>query len=118
MKKVFINWQEFDQCVEILTRQIKKSRLKFDGIYGIPRGGLPLAICLSHNLNLPILLYPTNKTLVADDISDTGTTLYHIKHKKIATLATTNWTITKPDWFVFHKDSKKKWIVFPWERQK
>lgn len=43
-----------------------------DGIYGIPRGGLPLAVLLSNRLSLPLLMAPTKQCIVVDDIFDTG----------------------------------------------
>ena len=113
--KMYCSWQEFSFAVNELEEKIKKSKYKFDGIYGIPRGGVILAVCLASRLNLPLLMFPTKNTLVVDDISDTGETLTKFKNKKIITLYSTKWTITKPYWYVFEKTSKKDWIVFPWE---
>jgi hypoxanthine phosphoribosyltransferase len=117
MKKVIISWDKATKMIEKLAKQIKKSKTKFDGVYGIPRGGLPLAVMMSHQLNIPVLLYPTKNTLVVDDISDNGFTLQRMKNKKIATLYSTDWTITKPDWFVDKKLHKDDWLVFPWEKK-
>ena len=114
-KKVYISWNKLNSMVGSLVRKIKRSGEKFDGIYGIPRGGLPLAVMLSYRLDLPVLLYPTKNTLVVDDISDNGFTLQRMKNKKIATLYSTAWTVTKPNWFVEMKKSEKDWLVFPWE---
>jgi uncharacterized protein len=113
--KIYITWEETMKMVEELVQKIKDSKMNFDGIYGIPRGGLPIAVILSYRLNTPVLLYPTKETLVVDDISDNGFTLQRMKNKKIATLYSTNWTITKPDWFVKMKESQDDWLVFPWE---
>jgi uncharacterized protein len=113
--KVYVTWKETMSMAEELVNRINKSKLKFDGIYGIPRGGLPLAVILSYRLNIPVLLYPTKDTLVVDDISDNGLTLQRMKNKKIATLYSTSWTVTNPDWFIKEKKSKEDWLVFPWE---
>jgi hypoxanthine phosphoribosyltransferase len=113
--KIKISWDKVEKMIDQLVTEIKKSGIKFDGIYGIPRAGLPIAVMMSHRLLLPVLLYPTKNTLVVDDISDEGFTLQRMKNKKIATLYSTDWTITKPDWFVGKKKSKNDWIVFPWE---
>lgn len=115
MKKIYVSWDKVDKMIDKLAKSIKKSKEKFDGVYGIPRGGLPLAVMMSHMLKLPVLLYPTKNTLVVDDISDEGYTLQRMKNKKIATLYSTDWTVTKPNWFVDKKKSKNDWIVFPWE---
>jgi len=115
MKKIYVTWDEIEEMIKKIAKEIKKSKIKFDGVYGIPRGGLPIAVKMSHMLDIPVLLYPTKKTLVVDDISDDGYTLQRMKNKKIATLYSTDWTITKPNWFVKKKPSKKHWLVFPWE---
>ncbi len=118
MKKIYMTWEQFNLAVEYIVAQIKHSRLKFDGIYSIPRGGLAFGLVLSHQLKLPLLMYPTEKTLVVDDISDNGITLTNIKHKKTACLYTSQWTIAKPDWFFYTKYDEKSWIIFPWEEIK
>ena len=112
-----ISWNKFDKMIEKLSNQIIERKLTFDGIFGIPRGGLIPAVCLSHKLNLPILLYPTKKTLIVDDISDTGNTLLSFKNNFIATLHTTNWTLSKPNCWVEKKKNKNQWIVYPWEKK-
>jgi len=117
MNKIIISWDKVGQMIDELAEEIKKSQIKFDGVFGIPRGGLPLAVILSHQLEIPVLLYPTENTLVVDDISDNGFTLQRLKNKKIATLYSTDWTITKPDWFIEKKLSKEDWLVFPWEKK-
>jgi len=115
MNKIYISWQEFEKMTKDLINKIKISEEKFDGVYGIPRGGLITAVYLSHQLNIPLLIYPTENTLVVNDISDEGKTLSSLKNRKIATLYSTNWTKTKPDWHIKLKENKTNWIVFPWE---
>lgn len=117
MNKIEITWTQVGSMIDELVVKIKKSGIKFDGVFGIPRGGLPLAVILSYRFNIPLLLYPTKNTLVVDDISDNGFTLQRMKNKKIATLFSTDWTITKPDWFIEKKKSKKDWLIFPWEKE-
>jgi uncharacterized protein len=120
IKEIYLSWKEFDCMCKKLTKVIKNEmeEYNFDGIYGLPGGGLPLAVCLSHSLNLPLLMYPTENTLVVDDISDTGKTLKSHVNKKIATLYSSNWTIVKPNWYVKMKKNKNSWIMFPWEKIK
>lgn len=115
--KIYIGWKDFGLMVESLAEQIHEGKVKFDGVYGIPRGGLPIAVALSHKLDLPLVSVPSSKTLLIDDISDTGETLERFKHlyKEIATLFNTDWTKTKPKYWVREKENKTDWIVFPWE---
>ena len=115
--QIILTWGAYGVIVNELVKKIKSGKERYDGIFGIPRGGLSVAVALSHQLNLPLLLYPTEKSLVVDDISDTGKTLQSYKNKSIATLYTTKWTKTKPNYYVGEKFSKKEWIVFPWEKR-
>lgn len=116
MNKIYLTWEDFGEMVDSLAQQVQESELKFDGVYGIPRGGLPIAVSLSHKLNLPLLDEPTINTLVVDDISDTGKTLDEFTNAyEIATLFSTDWTIVKPKYWVREKENKEDWIVFPWE---
>ena len=75
-----LSWLEFDECVNSIYKKCKNKNL--DGIYGFPRGGLCLAVALSHSLGLPILEKPKNNCLIVDDIYDTGYTLEKIKYLK------------------------------------
>jgi len=111
-----LTWEMYDFCVKQLEYQINRSKKKFDAIYGLPRGGLPLAVSLSHKLNLALIVnkeYITKDTLIVDDISDRGKTLVEFNKNIIATIYTTDETLTKPNFFVFMK--RFDWIVFPWE---
>jgi len=73
------NASDFQKDVDCLVTQIKESKIAFTGIYGIPKGGVPLAIALSNKLDIPLVnclngLQPL--VLVVDDLIDTGRTLY------------------------------------------
>ncbi len=114
MKNVFLNWEEFDKVIYETSRKLYQEN--FDGVYGIARGGLVMAVKLSHALGIPLLLYPTKQTLVVDDISDTGKTLQNIPNKMIVCWYTTPWTITKPDLSFGSKKDKDEWVIFPWEQ--
>ncbi len=108
-----LTWIEFDKCVLSISQQCKNK--KFKGVYGIPRGGLCLAVALSHTLNLRLLDKPEKNSLIVDDIYDSGYTLEKIKHLKDS--ETYVWVSkTKPSWWKAYKYIKEKeWIIFPWE---
>ncbi|MEM4330894.1 MAG: GNAT family N-acetyltransferase [Candidatus Pacearchaeota archaeon] len=118
INKIRISWSEVEEGINFLVKKIKSPKLKFDGIYGVPRGGLIIAVCLSHSLNLPVLFYPTKNTFVVDDLSDNGFTLQRIKNRKIATLYSADWTITKQDWFFKKKKIKKIGLFFLGKQKK
>lgn len=47
------NWKDFDNMIDKIVQYIKKNKLKFDLVIGIPRGGSILSVCLSHKLLIP-----------------------------------------------------------------
>jgi len=117
--KIYLSWEDFGNLAEQLKEKIQSSSEVFDGVYGVPRGGLLLAVYLSHYLKLPYI-HNTNQitldTLIADDISDNGKTLEKFKGKnKIACLYKTSWTKIEPNWYLRIKESENDWIVYPWE---
>lgn len=72
--------QETLNDIELFVEKLKREDMlplykDFDGVYGIPAGGIVLAVCLHYRLGLPLLLAPTKKSLIADDIVDTGHTM-------------------------------------------
>ena len=111
MKK--LNWLEFDSCIYSIFNRCKDKN--FEGVYGFPRGGICLAVALSHSLGIPLLKEPKDNSLIVDDIYDTGHTLEKIKHLKRT--ETHVWiSKKKPTWWNTYKYIKdNKWIIFPWE---
>ena len=111
MKK--LKWIDFDECIYSIYMHCKNK--KFDGVYGFPRGGLCLAVALSHSLGIPLLDEPQDYSLIVDDIYDTGYTLEKIKHIKGS--ETHVWVSKKkPTWWnAYQHIQENEWIVFPWE---
>ena len=108
-----LSWEEFEECIFSISKQCKNKF--FEGVYGFPRGGLCLAVALSHSLELPLLKTPKDNSLIVDDIYDSGFTLERIRHLKGS--ETYVW-ISKiaPTWWNSYKYIKgEEWIVFPWE---
>ena len=116
-KRQYYSWDEFridvSKIVDFASWQLKNAYL--DGIYGVPRGGLILAVCLSHRLKLPLLATPTKYTLIVDDIADSGTTLLCYKKTRncIITLFKHPQSKVNPD--IWIRAKKDRWIDFPWE---
>ena len=108
-----LDWKEFDECVYSISEKCKNK--SFVGVYGFPRGGLCLAVALSHSLGIPLLIEPKDNSLIVDDIYDTGSTLQKIRHLK--GIETHVWiSKTRPTWWNAYKCiNKEDWIVFPWE---
>jgi len=104
---------------------------RFTKVYGPPRGGLPLAVHISHHLDIPLVLSEEilcnmnkwssqDRLLVVDDIVNNGKTISGLSHllkiRKIdhftAVLFYKHNAGFKPDLYLEETDD---WIVFPWE---
>jgi hypoxanthine phosphoribosyltransferase len=124
-KRVIItcSWDDFSHDIEALTERIRVAMRtrKFDGVFGIPRGGLVMAVCISDRLGLPFLGSATKNSIVVDDIADSGKTLQHYRDIGcfIATLFYHPDSLVKPDVWMLEKprntDAEEMWVVFPWE---
>ena len=109
----FFSWSEFDKSVEHIANECKF--LDFSGIYGVPRGGLCLAVALSHKLNTNLISEPKKNSLIVDDIYETGITLNSFKDIEGATFFVL-FSKVKPTWWnSVRMAQQKEWIVFPWE---
>jgi len=120
--KEFITYLHFDAYMDKLVEMIKQNSVmnKLKYVYGIPRGGLPMAVHLSHFLELKLVEthpsgYKKEEILVVDDISHTGMSLeeYGFWAIATATLFYREESKFRPDFYV---KIAKKWIVFPWEK--
>ena len=109
----YFTWSEFDKSVEHIANKCKF--LKFSGIYGVPRGGLCLAVALSHKLKIKLISEPTKHSLIVDDVYETGITLNTFKDVEGAMFFVLFSKIKPTWWNTVHISKKKEWIVFPWE---
>jgi len=134
MNKIIFSYKDYGAELKELIKKIEKepSTKYIDCIYGIPRGGLPIAVHLSHALNKPLgysdfNFFTTNYNIIllVDDISDTGESLIKCinsatklnDHLTIitATLHIKTGTKVIPDYFIT-EFKPTDWIVYPWER--
>ena len=120
--KVFVSWDEYDSYIDSIIDWVNTNDLSLGAVYGLPRGGLPIAVSLSHRLDLPLLMdyydrkiVTDKKILVVDDIADTGHTLKDFEnvHNVICTFHYHKQSIIEPDYWVDEKGDS--WIVYPWE---
>ena len=109
----YFTWSEFDESVEQIAKQCEF--LEFSGIYGVPRGGLCLAVALSHKLKIKLISEPIKNSLIVDDIYETGITLKTFKDIEGAMFYVLFSKIKPIWWHTVHISEKKEWIVFPWE---
>ena len=106
-------WSEFDKSVEQIANKCKNS--EFSGIYGVPRGGLCLAVALSHKLKINLIPEPINNSLIVDDVFETGITLKTFKDIEGAMFFVLFSKIKPTWWNTLYVSEKKEWIIFPWE---
>ena len=119
--KEYVTW---DEVRDFIYGKVAPMHLDeaFTGVYGLPRGGLCLAVMISHALNIPMLAAPASGCLIVDDICDSGESLVHYyknssgerQNYRIATLYyKENALGVVPDLYDFVK--RDNWVVFPWE---
>ena len=140
-------WNQINDMLLAQAQKIQNQQFQPDIIIGIAKGGIIPARILSDLIETPqlaalqiafylgiaqstlapILKQPltvaikNKKTLIVDDIADTGKSLElaqtHIQEQgametKTATLYFKPQSITKPD---FYEKQTNNWVVFPWE---
>jgi len=109
----YFTWSEFDESVVQIAN---KCRFKeFSGIYGVPRGGLCLAVALSHKLKIELISEPLKNSLIVDDVYETGLTLTTLKDIEGAMFFVLFSKIKPTWWNTVFISKKNQWIVFPWE---
>jgi len=122
--KLYLSWKWVDEQINKIGDKLEGLDLEF--VSGIPRGGLIPAVMMSHAFNIKYISYSSakmlplelrEKTLVIDDISDTGITLEEANDLKfiLASLCIRSGTKTIPR-FIGEIISDDRWLVFPWEK--
>ena len=141
------SWDQIYEMLLNLADKIRRDGFRPDVIVGISRGGWPPARVLSDLLDNPNLANVRaefylgvaetkgepvitqllsvdirgKKTLVVDEVADTGKSLRLVKEyvaqqspteAKVATVYYKPWSIIKPD---YYEKETSHWIVFPWE---
>ena len=109
----YFTWCQFDKSVEHIANKCKN--LEFSGIYGVPRGGLCLAVALSHKLKINLIAEPIKNSLIVDDIYETGITLSNFKDIEGAMFFVLFSKIEPKWWNAVNITEKREWIIFPWE---
>jgi uncharacterized protein len=134
-----MSWDQFDEYVDILAGEIANSPWVPEHIIGLARGGLPLAVALSHKFDIPmtavhwqtrdgavqqVVNCPEN-SLVVDDINDSGLTLQSFmsvkaqrpKSMRTAVLINKSESVYDPDYTAWDSPyDSDVWFEFPWEK--
>ena len=121
--KLYLSWKWVDEQINKIGDKLEGLNLEF--VSGIPRGGLIPAVMMSHAYGIKYISYSSakmlplelrKKTIVIDDISDTGLTMAEADKLGFITssLSTRIGTKTLPRLTgeIIRDD---RWLVFPWE---
>ena len=109
-----LSWQQFDQAVHSLASHF--DGIVCSGVFGVPRGGLCLAVALSHALEQPLLPQPAADALIVDDVYETGRTLEALREQfPDAFFAVWISKCQARWWTTVEVSAAEEWLVFPWE---
>ena len=140
--KTYISWNDFHQDVKNLCQKIKQTNIQYDKIVAISRGGFIPAGIIAYELDIRnsavvnISTYINNKqtklekinnietigkidekTLIIDDLSDSGQTIKIMretfKNGTYVTVYAKEKGKSYPD--IYEKDMPNHWLVFPWD---
>jgi GTP cyclohydrolase I len=105
-----VTWLEANHEAIRLANRWEGANLS--GVYGIPSGGVPVALLVARLMDLPILEAPQRNALIVDDLVDSGATFANYDGPKDA-LYRKPWSPTDvaPDATLVDE-----WIAFPWEK--
>ena len=113
--------KEFNSDVEILANKIDKN--KYTSLYGVPRGGIVVALALSKALGIPLSEKPFSFgkeeknlfCLVVDDLVDSGETRLRYSDHDFAVLHLKEEAKSLPTYYA-SKEKQREWIEYFWER--
>ncbi len=118
-----ISWNNLQFITDELIKTIERKQIKFNSVYPIPRGGLMVALMLSHKFDVPLLMREDDickDCLICDDIVDSGKTLEYYRRKfpknNVATLHVRSTASSKPDVWAF-EIMNTSWVHYPWEKR-
>lgn len=118
---VLLTWYDLERDVTFLAAWIKKLP-NAKTVYGIPRGGLPLAVMISHRCDLELITRKQDidgNTVIVDDVIEQGITLRNLledlKGPPAAVFTWCDKTDGGARFSTVRRFPPSRWIVFPWE---
>ena len=110
----FVDWYSVMAAASDAASYYKS--FAFSGVYGVPRGGMVLAVLISHKMGIPVLKEPDDECLIVDDCYETGQTLdaFYEENPGAAFYVL---AAKKPFAYgvAYREVDNEQWIVFPWE---
>ena len=113
--KMILSWDDIEELVKEICKQIPLTTPTIDSVHGIARGGLIPAVMVSHLTGLPYVNVVGPNTLVIDDIADSGVTLSNTPGIYTAVLHyKTHTSVFKPNLFAVEYKGDD-FLQYPWE---
>lgn len=105
-----VSWASVEREAKHLADRWRGTKIR--SVYGIPRGGIPVAIMVAQHLGVPLTHEPGLDTLVVDDLVDSGVTLQRYPGQRRDALYRK--ALSPPD-LAPYATLMDGWVVFPWE---
>ena len=124
MNEHILDWDDIDFYVNNIYNHVLASGKEYKLIAGISRGGLIPAVILSHKLGIPMasiqpdaILDNEIRTLVVDEIYDTGQTIKQLlrTNPAIDVAVVISKDAQAPVGYIGKVLNIPNWIIFPWE---
>lgn len=111
---ITLTWADIEQQAELIA--FRNAHRHIDNVYGVPQGGAPLAIMVARHLSRPLAEQPEpGKTLIVDDLVDSGRTL-DTYHRRGFIVDAAYRKTHSPNHLAPTAKIIDGWLAFPWER--
>lgn len=114
--KTRLSHKDILSAARVLATKIPSSLIRHGEptrIYGVPRGGVPVAYALVDNIHAEIMDHPSLADIIVDDLIDSGATMARYPGKPFFALYSKR--EGKDEAIVAKIMPKTHWIIFPWE---
>lgn len=110
-----LTWQDIQVAVDALCYRYRPTSA-ITKVYGIPQGGVPVALMVAERLGLQITDTPeVGTTLIVDDLVDTGTTMGKYRDQGYNCESLYRKTYS-PSHLCYNAIEADQWLSFPWEK--